>query len=263
LVVRLKTQPTAQVPSPDPELSDSNGLANAFQLAVCDVLSNNLSGKRDEEGTTGALLGAIAANVAWQNATSESQPCSWVHYRKSGRGLLDEPFTGADFALIIRVAEDRFHFAIFQAKRATNREGSFKVDHISPARPPYPPELQFKRLVRHGLQISCPPASKDLSVLNWVHYLVYEKGEITYRPLSDYQSHYDRLLEFEAKLPEPTKPRTLEDTRNAWAGFYPKHLDERRRSPGTFLDLLERGTHDSLEGAKGWLPMETTEAEIK
>ncbi|EKT4070754.1 hypothetical protein QEG16_000771 [Stenotrophomonas maltophilia] len=174
-----------------------NALMATFQVAVKDFIASAHFEGNDEETTTGALLGAIAATAPWAFKAFDQEPdFNWIRYAKSGNSRTTEPSSGADFALVLRVTKSLCRIALFQAKRA-NKDGSFSVHQISPAREAEGkiPEPQFLRLTdyAHGLLDAVKGLATTAKTLHWVHYLSYERAAIIATPLSDLQDiskHY-------------------------------------------------------------------------
>ncbi len=168
-----------------------------FQVALKEFISSAYFEGNDEETTTGALLGSIAATAPWAfKAFGQTPDFNWVRYPKSGNSKTAEPSSGADFALILRVAPNRCRIALFQAKRA-NKDGSFSVHQISPARKTESkiPEPQFLRLedYANSLLDGAGGLPTTATTLHWVHYISYEREAIIATPLSELQhisKHY-------------------------------------------------------------------------
>ncbi|WP_372353785.1 hypothetical protein ACDH63_07300 [Xanthomonas axonopodis pv. maculifoliigardeniae] len=172
-----------------------NALGATFQIALLELLTSCVLTDKDEETITASLLGAFAATAPWcveAFHTVSSPSLAWIRHPKSGKHILAEPGTGADFALIIRVSANQFRVAIFQAKKSKSR--GFSVDHISPARaaPKKHPEPQFLRLADHGLAVLKAVGKRlpSFTQLGWVHYLVYEDLAFTCSELTAYQPIY-------------------------------------------------------------------------
>ncbi|MEB1941252.1 MULTISPECIES: hypothetical protein [Xanthomonas] len=172
-----------------------NALGATFQIALLELLTSGVLTDKDEETITASLLGAFAATAPWcvEAFHAVSSPSlAWIRHPKSGKHILAEPGTGADFALIIRVSANQFRVAIFQAKKS--KSGFFSVDHISPARaaPKKHPEPQFLRLADHGLAVLKAVGKRlpSFKQLGWVHYLVYEDLAFTCSALTVYQPIY-------------------------------------------------------------------------
>ena len=155
----------------------------AFGLAIDGCIQNGLVGDIEEETTTGALMGAMAAHAPWCYAVwsevESAMPYAWAHYRKRGGAGVSETLTGADFALLLRVGPQEFRAAVFQAKRSVNLDGGFKTVQISPAIGELPPQPQLVRLLEYAGTIE-EKLQKNRKRPGWVHYLIYCHDEINF-----------------------------------------------------------------------------------
>ncbi len=169
----------------------------AFDLAIDGVIQNGMSGTIDEELTTGALLGAMAAHAPWCYAAwsdvEGAMPYAWTHYRKSGRDAASETYTGADFAIVLRTGPRTFRAAVFQAKRAKNKSDGFIAVQISPQIANLLPEPQLVRLMRYAL--AGQPLVGATGAVDWIHYLVYAEGVITHVPLNSMSPYCEQVVE--------------------------------------------------------------------
>jgi hypothetical protein len=151
-------------------------LAAVFQSACLDITLSGVVRGVDEEAMTGALLGAMVAQVPWwAQLLSEDPPgCTWYRYRKSGGGADSETKTGGDVAFLIRMGDGRARLAIIQAKRPGGETARvLQVHRISPAIDGHDEEPQFVRLRRYGQSLVGVEDEVDLSKLHFVHYALY------------------------------------------------------------------------------------------
>lgn len=240
-------------------------LSVAFQLAVESVLETRMSGDVDEELTTGALLGGIAAHSPWLHKLASHDGLSsyiWTNYRRSGKDSASEPLTGADFALILKVAKDRFRVAVFQAKRAGERLGAFRAFQLSPARPGVHPEPQIIRLLSYANNAEMSGSVKES--LSWVHYLGYQKRSIFHEPLSCMGSY---MLKIKAtnKYILSTDPccanLTRSDIEKIWSNVRIKRNYKPESGLSPWIDLIKVGCLTPPdEEAAGWMVITGTNA---
>lgn len=285
-------------PSINTTLGD-NALMATFQVAVSEFITGGYFLGNDEETTTGALLGAIAACAPLCfEAYGQDPDFNWVRYPKSGHGSTTEPSTGADFALILRVSETKIRLAVFQAKR-TDKRGTYSVHQISPERSDSakPPEPQFIRLKDYArdLLTGIRNKKKEANQLAWVHYLSYEPKSIYTVPLSkltDISEHYDKFsaaaedhyyqnfwklypatppaCDGEAKeQPESlkefnpkrgTSSEKMRFARALWKDLKPQDIESNTSGRIHFLSLLMIGASTEIGEATGWLELDGTEA---
>ncbi|MBV6783265.1 hypothetical protein KWH04_22125 [Xanthomonas campestris pv. trichodesmae] len=192
------------IPDLGEELKGS-ALSATFQLACHGFICSEYFSNAEEEATTGALLGAIAATAPWCfEAFSQEPDFNWIRFSKSGNSENAEPSTGADFALILRIEKRLSRLAIFQAKSA-DKKGNFSVHQISPERAGENkiPEPQFIRLMDFAKNVdkAIPLTRSSSKLLDWVHYIAYEPDAIIATPLSALRStseHYE-AYRFKAK----------------------------------------------------------------
>ena len=276
-----------------------NALMATFQVAVSEFISSGYFDGNDEETTTGALLGAIAASAPLCFEAYDQNPdFNWVRYPKSGQGSTAEPSTGADFALMLRVNETTCRFAVFQAKR-TNSSGTFSVHQISPERAgtSKPPEPQFIRLTDYAKNLLTGIRNKKTKTnqLTWVHYLSYEPSSIFATPvaaLTDIAEHYGKCREGAEMLyyqkfwelypntpqnqmerieeqPESlakldpqrgTSSEKMRFARALWKDHKPLDVTSTTSGRMHFLSLLMIGASTELSEAPGWLELNETEA---
>ncbi|MBK0025597.1 hypothetical protein IAE57_05460 [Stenotrophomonas sp. S48] len=240
---------------------NSELLARALELSIRDVVLCKLIKHVDEEITTAALLGFFASNIAWTSALladSEISPLSWVHYSKHKKDKTSEAYTGADFAIVLRLSKSRWRAAIFQAKRSESEHLSFKHLHISPARDGRPPEPQIIRLKDHSLSMVAQKplpngqlewSTKDLS---FAHYLIYHHDDAYLSPLSDHTEEIKKIDLTNTQIKSKGKT-DLDDVKALWdkvSGkkvLYPKTIPIRN-----FSDLLRSGVTEP-QMAQGWL----------
>ncbi|WP_179570863.1 hypothetical protein [Xanthomonas sp. JAI131] len=274
---------------------ERSALSATFQLACNGFICSEYFSNADEETTTGALLGAIAATAPWCfQALSQEPDLNWIRFAKSGNARNAEPSTGADFALILRVTDKLSRLAIFQAKCADSC-GNFSVHQISPERASQEkiPEPQFIRLmdfardVENAIQVS----EESRKLLSWVHYIAYEPDAIIATPLSALRAiseHYDSYREnaeslYKAKLAErypntnkrqrttrrksKEEPRVIDHTvassieksqvaADIWSDFEPESICSRDNGI-QFITLLTIGASPTMHRHPGWLELDS------
>ncbi|WP_155761156.1 hypothetical protein [Stenotrophomonas maltophilia] len=265
----------------DPSIGE-NALMATFQVALKGFITSAYFEGNDEETTTGALLGAIAATAPWAfKAFDQSPDFNWVRYPKSGSSQTAEPSSGADFALILRVTPDLCRVALFQAKRA-NRDGSFSVHQISPARKMENkiPEPQFIRLedYAHRLLDAVGDLPATASTLHWVHYISYEREAIIATPLSELQhiSQHYRISRKSAteSYTELLRERFKNTTTTIYKDGTTKQEDENNKEPEQREqdkeedeeDIIGKGptSHDkSILARRAWKSMKPGNVEPK
>ncbi|MGN6094345.1 MAG: hypothetical protein ACTHOL_18500 [Luteibacter jiangsuensis] len=216
-----------------------NALSAAFQ-AACIAVENKT---RNEVGVTGGLLGAINTQIpefALAFGSRQSPGCSWVEYQvKDG---VNEPMTGADFGLVIRLNPLKARIGIFQAKvdRAA-KPSHLKPHHMSVELSDLPSEPQFERLKRFGFQVLSKVTTpyRDLVELGWVHYVIYGPGVCNAYPLSQMSSideEYGRRKDAQEEIDRANSIKLIE-------------LKGR-----TLRDLLREGAESpQIVAADGWL----------
>jgi len=165
------------------ETSSLNVLSAAFQIACLTIEKDSLLRMNQEVGATASLVTTIwqqAKECAAEFGTRDSPGCEWVQYRNK-RSTVTEAESGADFAVVIRLAKQQSRIAIFQAKLPRSEDPEMlEVHQMSPAveKFSWPPEPQFTRLVRFGDQVlqHASSSSHGLSAMRWLHYLHYLPG---------------------------------------------------------------------------------------
>lgn len=221
----------------------------------------------DEEITTAALLGFFASNIAWTSTLlvdSDISPLSWVHYGKHKKDKTSEAYTGADFAIVLRLSKSRWRAAIFQAKRSEGESRSFKHLHISPARENRPPEPQIIRLRDHSLSIltkkPLPKGKPRWSTedLSFAHYLIYHDDDAYLSPLSDHAEEIKKIALANINIKIKAKGLLkLDDFKALWGEYIGKKVlhpnaDQVRK----FSDLLRLGVKETPEApAPGWIQL--------
>ncbi|MEV5118439.1 hypothetical protein [Stenotrophomonas indicatrix] len=210
----------------------------------------------------------MASNIAWASAlsiTSQLPPLSRVHYSKHRRGKESESYTGADFALLVRVADDKYRAAVFQAKRAKSSKLNFEHLHISPERGDYLPEPQILRLLKYGLllETKSPRRNKQKAGtaqhLDFIHYIIYQYNDAYYSPLSDHQGEINRVESLASAI-HPQDPESIKSVREAWAPYIHDMLYPKSPSP-SISRLLKSGLlTPASEEASGWLDLDSTAA---
>ncbi|MBZ2682157.1 hypothetical protein IPR78_19680 [Xanthomonas perforans] len=234
------------------------GLSDAFALAIDGLIESKMTGDVEEELTTGALVGSMASHAYWVSALEDElsvTPFVWTHYRKSGQDSASEPWTGADFALMLQVAPNMFRAAVFQAKRAGMSKGSFKSLQFAPARGSHPREPQIVRLARYGRNVQSNSSAGPS--LHWVHYLGYQREEIFHVPLSEmsnYLARVERINEFISKEADENGAQTDELIEDTWKKSEVENTYTPAAPLKSFKGLLEKGCsgagHDHIGG---WL----------
>ncbi|MBO9755399.1 hypothetical protein [Xanthomonas phaseoli] len=242
----------------------------AINLAIKSVIEGGLGWQVLEEATTGALLGGISSSIQWINEISpveQGDKVHWTLYRKSGSDLSSESWTGSDFSLLLRVSEDNFRVATFQAKRPTNAANGFKAIQISPAAGDIRPEPQIIRMIRHSNNYNTLSAN-SISTAHWVHFLVYGKLDMLHHPLSGMRSFCERAYLFDLKV-KGKENKHMESS----GGLYGKRKIEKiwKRFPTEFVytpkksarfsDLIKHGTRTPADkDAEGWRSIKGREA---
>lgn len=256
--------------SPQPRIPDLKGIELAIRLSISSMLSGGLSGSVNEESTTGSLLGAIASHVRWLNhVTQDSMPrCHWTQYRKGGRDLSSESWTGSDFSLILRIEEYDFRAATFQAKRSKNSRHGFNTVQISPAKGNFRPEPQLIRMLRHSASYqSIQNINRVVSNATWLHFLTYGVESIKHLPLSLMKQHCVDLYQFDEiiKKTENSLYRksgqlfTIREIRKKWRAFSP-HVFSPEESLD-FIELIACGTGTPCDiTAPGWQTLQGQDA---
>lgn len=220
----------------------------------------------DEEITTAALLGFFASNIAWTSALladSAISPLSWVHYSKHKKDKTSEAYTGADFAIVLRLSKNRWRAAIFQAKRSENERRNFKHLHISPSREGRPPEPQIIRLRDHSLSIlnSKPHLDGKLGWstedLSFAHYLIYHDDDAYLSPLNDHTEEIKKIALTNTQI-NSIGELNLEESRILWRMYPTKTISPAASPIRKFSDLLRLGvTQSSEEPASGWIELDS------
>lgn len=247
-------------------------LFGALCMSIDDIVSSELIRYIDEEITTAALLGAMASNIAWASALAldmDLPPLSWVHYSKHGKDEKSEAYTGADFALIFRVNDDRYRAAVFQAKRAQSEKCNFKPYQISPAREGYFPEPQILRLYKYGLKLLTGAPleeekknDKDYAIkrpIDFVHYLIYHQTGAYAAPLCDYQKEIN-TLQIQATNIKWEEPISIESVIDAWKPYVDKMLEPLGGTIRLRLLLNSALLTPPTECAPGWIDLKTPSA---
>ncbi|MBZ2621903.1 hypothetical protein [Xanthomonas phaseoli] len=214
---------------------------------TCDVCKNLLhKGLLDEETTTGAILGAMAASYPILATTKGQSKINWHRYNKSSaRDPNSEARNGADFTLWLLGDEGNSRVAIFQAKKSAVRRtaSGWRVDvrHESTdlSGNPCAQMVALAELADQLLRTNQTPAvinpKNELGHLEWIHYLLYGPSEPLCIPLSRMSDLY------------PAE-KNLQGSRNEFT-FVPK--DEK-----TFLKVLSSGIN---QNTKQWLTVKTKE----
>lgn len=251
-----------------------NIVSPAINIAVLSIIAGGLCGGIEEEATTGALLGAIACNMEWlthlyvkKNESEGSKAdqtslCNLVIYQKKGGATSSEAWTGSDFAILIKISENKYRAAIFQAKRM-EKCGSFLAIQLSPGNEHCLPEPQIVRQLRYAQNYKGQPSSEieEIEKIDWIHLLFYREDSIAYSSLSTLSTlcsaivkHNENFYLNESKAFVRTD--TLKDrVKNHWKGYNdrtytPQHLH-------SFSELIITGVETSSEGeAKGWRSIE-------
>lgn len=243
-------------------IADLEDIEWALNISIVSTLSGALSGFVNEESTTGSLLGAISSNIYWiRSLTEDSIPkLHWTQYKKSGKDLSSETWTGSDFSLIIRIEDEQFRIATFQAKRAKNSENAFNSVQISPLRKPFRPEPQLIRMLRHG--------SNYLQILNiddvidratWLHFLVYASDKIVHMPLSMMSAHCRSMYAFDQQIKKLEDDYHLnsgelfdvDEIKRRWRNFSP-HVIAPKISRNFFQLILSATRTPREADAPGW-----------
>jgi len=126
------------------------------------LIQLDLTDRLDEETITGALLGALNAEISWFEHASfgtNLAQCSWMSYTKRDKSSMAEPISGADFALALRFPGGLSRVAVFQAKRVTTNASHTSIDRRSKKHP----EQQFYRLAQFRYQGSTSAKTIDIS----------------------------------------------------------------------------------------------------
>lgn len=250
-------------------LDPAHLLSFGFHLAITSAIQNGMTGSIEEETTTGVLMGAMAANAPWVYAIwgddEIASPYAWAHYSKRGSDQTSETWSGADFALVLRVSATEYRAAIFQAKRVQSSDStSFKSVQISPEIGSRRPEPQLLRLIRHGQSFEYKP-------LDWLHFLLYDKHRIVALALTDKASgmrkHCEDVAQIDALVKKLDKARhavrdkyfTQEQIRRQWRGF-PKTFEPLGElSP--WFNLLRSGIETPAgSNAPGWMTLTGADA---
>ncbi|MCW0403237.1 hypothetical protein NB689_000035 [Xanthomonas sacchari] len=241
-----------------------------MNLAIKSVIEGGLGWNVLEEATTGALIGAISSNVQWINEISpidQSDNIHWILYSKGGRDFSSESWTGSDFSLILRVSENSFRVAAFQAKRAANRENGFKAIQISPAAGLLRPEPQIIRMLRHSDQYRSL-TTDNIFTASWVHFLIYGRTEIFHLPLTKMNEYCQKVYLFDHKV--KTKEKAHEENSG---GLYPKRKIEKiwknfktshtynSNNKSRFSELIACGARTPAnQDAEGWMSIKGRDA---
>lgn len=242
----------------------------ALNLSISAVIGGGLCGRTLEEGTTGALIGAIASNIRWAGelaSTELADRCHWTLYSKSGKDLSSETWTGSDFSLILRLSSDRFRVATFQAKRESNKRGGFNLIQISPQRRGFRPEPQLIRMLRHSGNYGKASPAEFIAEASWVHFLIYRAGEMNHVSLSDMADACKSVCDFDEKVKEAERIfyqdsgglYTTSYTAEKWKKF--EGHTYTHGSLASLLSLFERGLRTPIGGdARGWRDLGGTDA---
>lgn len=178
--------------------------------------------------------------------------------------MTSEAYTGADFAIVLRLSKSSWRAAIFQAKRSEGKNLSFKHLHISPAREDLPPEPQIMRLRDHSLSILTKkplPAGKaewSTEDLSFAHYLIYHDDDAYLSPLSDHAEEIKKIALANIQIKQKGKGKLEPDELRALWGKYPgkKVLHPNINQTRRFSDLLRLGVTESPgDPASGWIQL--------
>ncbi|QGL96412.1 hypothetical protein FEO90_06310 [Stenotrophomonas maltophilia] len=172
------------------QVFDPSPLAGALQVATVEILSLLSETSLDEEEVTYALLGSFTSNIRTFALDFPDNFCPqfyWQRYSKNSRSQGSESASGADFAFLIRLNDDRARVAIFQAKKM-DAQGMVDITQISPHRETADqgellPEPQILRLLRNAQYIS---GNANLDAMKWVYYAGYSDHGCSCSPLSDH-----------------------------------------------------------------------------
>lgn len=202
------------------QVFDPSPLAGALQVATVEILSLLSETSLDEEEVTYALLGSFTSNIRTFALEFPDTFCPqfyWQRYSKNSRSQGSESASGADFAFLIRLNDDRARVAVFQAKKM-DAQGRVDITQISPLRETADqgellPEPQILRLLRNAQYIS---GNANLDAMKWVYYAGYSDHGCSCSPLSDHISTLENSRTFNegviAKLRE--KRSNLEKSHN-------------------------------------------------
>jgi hypothetical protein len=251
-------------------------------LAGEDLSRNFTVSRFEEEPITAALSGALSAHSAWVLPLAElgekgSRVLCWGHHRKSGSNSIEadrapsESQTGADFSLLVRFDEDHALLAVFQCKSRLVGTASDEPDstgYLSFRLSSKSGEARFRQidnLIAHGNELvgkmkpfrpndSVP---KDVSGLDWIHYMVYREGE----PSCVSLSKLSPLIA--ARRPDASEKRRVDDKRNNTSepgGTI--HLTKQDiREFGKLIDFSDADTTIKPPHMKGWLTLKLNEIE--
>lgn len=239
-------------------------LGNALKIAADDLIANGFSGGVDEEIATAALLGMITSNIAWCSSFTMSEtlpPMSWVHYSKNKKDDTSESYSGADFAIVIKLSPLRYRAAIFQAKRSKSRKLNFKYHQISPAVQGFAAEPQFLRLSKHGLRIlaACRPrqnkTTPTFKELDFLHYLVFDKSSCPCSAITEFEDKYIELIAYQ-RTATPGDTKDEESAKLFWTKYSEKLLYSDASLRIELGELLVLGADNASNSpAKGWLEL--------
>lgn len=246
---------------------DPTPLSGALQVAAIRLQAKHSQSNLKEEEFTSAIAGSFVATVPWFTDLSGGSfipGFDQATYSKASRGSTGEGATGADFALLIYLADDLARVAVFQAKICRNGRTIYP-HQISPMRPGKLPQPQLLRLANYGLQMM-GPHSKD-SQLDWVHYCGY--GPLssfcvslnTIEPIiATMRSHDDSVAEglaeeinqIKSKDPNASSESIKSPARELWKSFKNTHLT-RTNDSVDLAHLLAIGAAVSPDrAAPGW-----------
>lgn len=222
---------------------------------------NKTSSRPGEEILTPTLLGLIVATFPWcvEVFGPDNVPgatCEWSQFKKHGSGPDSESRKGADFALIVKVPDNKVRVAIFQAKHDGSEcipDGHIKLHHpLSGKRTNGAMQTQMGKLFDLGCDMlgrsgHSTPSVKDLK---WVHYFAQITDGLKCVQLSQLAG------ELEVELNSTGKPNYYEVPDNA-TSFHDVLLDAIETIPRFWhefdLNIINACLPDLLKLMTAWV----------